>query len=705
MSKIKKVVLFAMSFVMAVGLFVGCSVPIVSTGSSGTTQGAKGDKGEKGDKGDTGEKGDKGDTGAKGEDGKSAYQIWLEEGNEGTEEDFLAWLKGLNDHTFGEWECYTTDEATPCEKRMYFRICSDCSVIEWKNGTEEDHDWTEWKTTDPNCQEEGFDSRTCEICGKVEKENFTDKLDHPWETEYTADNLYHWYGCETCDDVKDKEEHTLDDVNVCTVCGTTVQKSYLTFITGNPKINPDAAVTTEVAHGATIAFPEAPTAEGKEFIGWVDIEGNVIEEGAVMPEENFAIYATWEVIAYTLTIEQEGYEDLTLKFGVEAVPATETTEEIYEIGTLDYILDTVYLPEKTDTIAYVFEGKPEEGWTLADATISIVETPRVYTVTFINTNDRWALPPTKDLAYGATIEYLTYEVEGMNLNGWIVVDIETNEASEAPATMPASDLTVYTNWEVIVYTLTVKRLDGTTVDTYKFGVQDVYAEDPADAVIGIGWSLDGKLEETKTEDPNGCYEVVYEGMPEGGIKLEDTTLTEKTQLKADATHANASYTYNEDGTHSKACADCGEALESSVACEIGWIEEITEQGTKVKACLSCGGGIVEEIDVTNEKVLEIHIGVDETFAIIDLLDENQKDKYDYTLTVYWGEVMLFDYYKLLEDESNGFANYLAAGGGLPEALNVSQFGDAEGVQTLKFGFLTTDEAVHYMEIKVNLIVN
>lgn len=80
-------------------------------GDTGAT-GAKGEKGDtgaqgaKGDKGDTGAagkdgaqgaKGDKGDAGtpgAKGEDGKSAYQIWLDAGNTGSEAAFLASLKG-----------------------------------------------------------------------------------------------------------------------------------------------------------------------------------------------------------------------------------------------------------------------------------------------------------------------------------------------------------------------------------------------------------------------------------------------------------------------------------------------------------------------------------------------------------------------------------------------------------------------------------
>lgn len=57
-------------------------------------------KGDKGDKGDTGEKGDKGDTGDqgpqgdKGDTGASAYDIAVENGFEGTEEEWLASLKG-----------------------------------------------------------------------------------------------------------------------------------------------------------------------------------------------------------------------------------------------------------------------------------------------------------------------------------------------------------------------------------------------------------------------------------------------------------------------------------------------------------------------------------------------------------------------------------------------------------------------------------
>ena len=67
-------------------------------GNEGTEQdfinSLKGEQGPKGDKGDTGETGPAGTDGVAGVDGKSAYQSWLDLGNEGTETDFINSLKG-----------------------------------------------------------------------------------------------------------------------------------------------------------------------------------------------------------------------------------------------------------------------------------------------------------------------------------------------------------------------------------------------------------------------------------------------------------------------------------------------------------------------------------------------------------------------------------------------------------------------------------
>jgi len=54
----------------------------------------KGDKGDKGDTGKQGLQGIQGERGKTGADGKSAYQTWLELGNTGSESDFIVSLKG-----------------------------------------------------------------------------------------------------------------------------------------------------------------------------------------------------------------------------------------------------------------------------------------------------------------------------------------------------------------------------------------------------------------------------------------------------------------------------------------------------------------------------------------------------------------------------------------------------------------------------------
>ena len=62
-------------------------------------------KGEKGDKGNKGDKGDKGDN------GKSAYEIWLEQGHAGTEQDFLEWLKTDSENA-QQLDFYPLDDGT-----------------------------------------------------------------------------------------------------------------------------------------------------------------------------------------------------------------------------------------------------------------------------------------------------------------------------------------------------------------------------------------------------------------------------------------------------------------------------------------------------------------------------------------------------------------------------------------------------------------
>ncbi len=64
---------------------------IAESGAAGVP--VVGPKGDKGDQGPQGETGPKGDHGSAGQDGKSAYQVWLDLGNAGSEQDFIDSLK------------------------------------------------------------------------------------------------------------------------------------------------------------------------------------------------------------------------------------------------------------------------------------------------------------------------------------------------------------------------------------------------------------------------------------------------------------------------------------------------------------------------------------------------------------------------------------------------------------------------------------
>ena len=72
----------------------GTGIPVA--GKDGA-QGPKGDKGDPGPAGERGPAGKDGQNGHDGKDGKSAYQIWLDLGNTGSEQDFIDSLKPKSD--------------------------------------------------------------------------------------------------------------------------------------------------------------------------------------------------------------------------------------------------------------------------------------------------------------------------------------------------------------------------------------------------------------------------------------------------------------------------------------------------------------------------------------------------------------------------------------------------------------------------------
>ena len=119
-------------------------------------------------------------------------------------------------HNYSEWKYYS-DNFDYCENALYFRTCSGCNTIEWKDGSEDDHKYAV-VITPPTCYSIGYTTKTCSKCGKTVVYDETSVVDHTYSTSYTADGSYHWRQCKYCDRKVDYAEHGLDENGICTVC-------------------------------------------------------------------------------------------------------------------------------------------------------------------------------------------------------------------------------------------------------------------------------------------------------------------------------------------------------------------------------------------------------------------------------------------------------------------------------------------------------
>ncbi|MBE6647786.1 MAG: hypothetical protein E7611_09170, partial [Ruminococcaceae bacterium] len=186
-------------------------------GDKDTGVNAEGIKGEQGDKGEQGVSVSKVDVDEQGRlvitltDGTVLAPIVLPERVEDV-------------HVFGEWIDFNKNPNLNCEDRLFYRICSNCKKIEWKSGEYKNHSFSV-VTIDPTCVEMGYDEKTCSRCGIVERENYTDIIEHKWKNEYSYDDLRHWYDCEGCDLINSSGMHEVDETGYCSVCGQFVASS------------------------------------------------------------------------------------------------------------------------------------------------------------------------------------------------------------------------------------------------------------------------------------------------------------------------------------------------------------------------------------------------------------------------------------------------------------------------------------------------
>ena len=139
------------------------------------------------------------------------------------------------EHVYGEWK--TVYEATCTEDGSRRRECEICGHKDIETLQKLGHDWGEWKfdgknthtrtcvrdtlhtesesckytatVTDPTCEDKGYTSFECEVCGYSYKDNYIDAKGHKYDEEHI---------CTVCGTPSDTSGHVYSD-GVCTICG------------------------------------------------------------------------------------------------------------------------------------------------------------------------------------------------------------------------------------------------------------------------------------------------------------------------------------------------------------------------------------------------------------------------------------------------------------------------------------------------------
>ena len=122
------------------------------------------------------------------------------------------------------------------------------------------------------------------------------------------------------------------------------------------------------------------TEEHKTFAGWVDADGNPAP--AVMPDESITLYAKWNIVPYTLTINYLDNTSKTFTFGVDY--DVENGIE-YTMADLADVL-AANLPENTEEVGYAYAEKVPYAFAAKDYTFNVTTVKVVFTITFVGEN-------------------------------------------------------------------------------------------------------------------------------------------------------------------------------------------------------------------------------------------------------------------------------------------------------------------------------
>ena len=298
---------------------------------------------------------------------------------------------------------------------------------------------------------------------------------------------------------------TMPDANVTAVANWTTN-SYTLTINGENK---------QVAYGATLTAPAAPTAEGKTFTGWTWTVGSSTVDAmpTTMPAANVTAAANWTTNSYTLTINGESKQ---VVYGTTLTAPTAPTAEgktftgwTWTVGstTVDAMPTTMPAADVTATAnwkvnSYKLTINGKEETVLYGTALSTPTTPTApvghsffywkWTVDGVEAAKPETMPAADVTAepiwmennYCLTIDNVPSWIafgsvlstpaapaapEGHSFNGW-TWKVGDTTVDAMPTTMPAADVTATANWKVNSYKLTINGQEetvpyGTTLGT------------------------------------------------------------------------------------------------------------------------------------------------------------------------------------------------------------------------------------------------
>lgn len=413
-----------------------------------------------------GEKGEKGDTGA---DGKSAYEIWLEQGNMGSEEDFLNWLKGI---TPGE------------ENKLSFK------TLEIKD-----------------------DSAKLTVSNATKEFSFKDEIAVSGSSQYIV-ALDQYGGYQFATKIVPLEAGD-NQFYIFETLGGEIVKTYTINIRRRPMYtvsfytgNGSELQSVQVEEGFTTVAPEsAPVRLGYTFAGWdFDFSQKITQNTQIAAQWTANTNTAYKVEYYLQDLESEynyslhetenltGTTDTTANAEIKSFAHFTHTENpyygySYESGNIapdgSLVLKVYYTRDsytvtfngnggvypyygnetqitrtakyggKVTAPEFTRTGYTQNGWdqplpeTISEnLTLSAAWQINQYTLTLVLGGGLENKTITQD--YGSAIENIEIpEREGYDFKEWRESDNSWANVVTIPETMPAKNLTVYANWNAI----------------------------------------------------------------------------------------------------------------------------------------------------------------------------------------------------------------------------------------------------------------